>query len=176
MPIISAVRSVVITSDANLLMGVIISVWRNSCSPPMRYCFSGELPPISSIGTFGAKRVGHAGHRVGGAGTRGHHRAAQSRDARIGIGRVRRDLLMAHVHDLDAFVDAAVIDIDDVAAGNGEDVLDAFLLEHLGDDLAARNLGDCAGLCLGGVSSCGFHKTPVWCAKSRRESTIVIHV
>ena len=49
-PIISAVRSVVITSDANLLMGVIISVWRNSCSPPIPYCFSGELPSISSIG------------------------------------------------------------------------------------------------------------------------------
>jgi len=36
--------------------------------------------------------------------------------ARIAVGGVRRDLLVAHVDDLDAFVDAAVIDVDDVAA------------------------------------------------------------
>ncbi len=105
----------------------------------MRYCLSGELPPINSIGLSARIRVGHAGYGVGGAGAGGHHRAAQPGDARVGIGRVRGHLLVTHVDDLDPFVDTSVIDVDDVAAGNGEDVLDAFLLEHFGDDLAGGN-------------------------------------
>ena len=71
---------------------------------------------------------------------------------------MRGDLLMAHVDDLDAFVDASVIDIDDVPAGNGEDVLDAFLLEHLGDDLAGGNhLRGGVGFHIGDGLSSGFH-------------------
>ena len=147
MPIISATRSVVITSDANLLMGVIISVCRNSCSPPMRYCLSAELPPINSIGLSARKRIRHTGHRVGGPRTGGHHGAPESCNPSVGIRGVCRHLLVADVDDLDALVDASVIDIDYVAAGNSENVLDPFLLEHLGDDLAGGDFGDSGGLC-----------------------------
>ncbi len=58
----------------------------------------------------------------------------------------RRHLLMAHIDDLNTLVDTAVVDIDNVATGNSEDVFNAFLLQHLGDDLAAGNLGNSGGL------------------------------
>ena len=50
-----------------------------------------------------------------------------------------RDLLVAHVDDLDAFVKAAVVDVDDMAAAQGEDGLDALVFERLGNQVAARN-------------------------------------
>jgi hypothetical protein len=53
-------------------------------------------------------------------------------------------------YDLNTLVDASVIDVDNVAAGNGEDMPNAFLLQHFGDDLAARNhLLDRGGFSLG---------------------------
>ena len=45
-------------------------------------------------------------------------------DARVAVGGVGRDLLVADVDDLDALVDAAVVDVDDVAAAEGEDDVD----------------------------------------------------
>ena len=94
---------------------------------------------------LGAEGVGHAGDGVGGAGAGGYDRAAEAGDARVGVGRMRGNLLVADVDDLDPFVDASVIDVDDVAAGNGEDVPDAFLLQHFGDDLATGNHFNCGG-------------------------------
>ncbi len=88
---------------------------------------------------FGAEGVRHAGNRIGGAGAGRHYRTAQPGNPRVGVGGVRGHLLVAYVDDLDTLVNASVIDVDNVAAGNGENVPDAFLLEHFGDDLAARN-------------------------------------
>jgi len=47
-----------------------------------------------------------------------------------GVGRVYRRLLVAHVHDLDALVEAAVVDRHHVAATQGEDALHTRLLER----------------------------------------------
>ena len=105
----------------------------------MRYCLSAELPPISSIGLSARNAFAMPVTASVVPGPGGHHGAAQPGDARVGVGGVRGHLLVAYVDDLDTLVDTSVIDIDNVAAGNGEDVLDAFLLQHLGDDLAARN-------------------------------------
>ena len=49
------------------------------------------------------------------------------------------DLLVAHIDDLDALVDAAVIDIDDVTAAQGEDGVHPLGLERLGDEVASGN-------------------------------------
>ena len=49
------------------------------------------------------------------------------------------NLFMAHIDDLNPLVDASVINIHNVPAGNGEDVLDAFLFQHPGDDLPGRS-------------------------------------
>ena len=87
-----------------------------------------------------AERRGDAGHGVRAAGPRRGHDAAELAGlARITVGRVGRDLFVAHVDDADAFVDAAVVDIDDVAAAQGEDRVDAFALQRLGDQMAARD-------------------------------------
>src|SRR5688500_16133317 len=44
---------------------------------------------------------------------------------------------MAHVDDLDAFIDATVIDIDDMTAAERPDHLDAFVFERLSDKMPA---------------------------------------
>jgi hypothetical protein len=53
-------------------------------------------------------------------------------------------LLVAGVDDADAFVEAAVVDRQDVAAAQGEDVVDPGLLQSPGDQLPARQLGHVA--------------------------------
>ena len=96
------------------------------------------LPADHQQRTFGAKRIGDAGHRVGRARSRGRHDAADlAALARVAVRRMGRDLLMAHVDDLDALVDAAVVDVDDMAAAERPDHLDAFVLERLGDQMPA---------------------------------------
>jgi DNA-binding transcriptional MerR regulator len=63
------------------------------------------------------QRVCDSGDGVGGARAGGDHGAAgPPRDARVSVRGVRRHLLVANVDDLDALVDAAVVDVDDVPA------------------------------------------------------------
>ena len=89
---------------------------------------------------LGAKRIGDAGHRVGRARSRRDHRASGlAGDSPVAVGGMGRDLLVAHVDDLDAFVQAAVVDVDDMAAAQGEDGLDALVFERLGNQVAAGN-------------------------------------
>src|SRR5712692_2996184 len=91
---------------------------------------------------FGAEGVRNAGHGVGGAGARRHDGASGlAANAPVAVGRVRRDLLMADIDDLDALVEASVVDVDDVAAAQREDDLDALVLERLGHQVTAGNLG-----------------------------------
>ena len=54
---------------------------------------------------------------------------------------MRGDLFVAHVDDLDALVDAAVVDVDDMAAAKRPDHLDAFVLERFGDQMPAGDHG-----------------------------------
>ncbi len=89
---------------------------------------------------FRAERGRDPGHGVHAAGPRRGHDAAELAGlARIAVGRVRRDLLVAHVDDADALVDAAVVDVDDVAAAQREDRVDALVLERLRHEVAARD-------------------------------------
>ena len=89
---------------------------------------------------LGAEGGGDAGHRVGAARARGRHDAAELAGlARIAVGGMGRHLLVADVDDPDALVEAAVVDVDDVAAAQGEDGVHALVLERLGDEPAARD-------------------------------------
>ena len=58
-------------------------------------------------------------------------------DPRVAVGGVRGHLLVAYVDDVDALVDAAVVDVDDVAAAERVDHLHALRLECLGDQVTA---------------------------------------
>ncbi len=98
---------------------------------------------------LGAERRGNAGHRIRAAGPGGRHHATESAGlARVAVGGVRRRLLVTHVDDADALVDAAVINVDDVAAAQREDGVHALGLERLGDEMAAGNDVDVAALLL----------------------------
>ena len=81
---------------------------------------------------FRAEGGGDAGHGVRAARPgRGHDAAELAGLARIAVGGVGRDLLVPHVDDADALVDAAVIDVDDVAAAQGEDRVDPSFFSAL---------------------------------------------
>src|SRR4030042_45128 len=62
-------------------------------------------------------------------------------DARRALGGVAGGLLVAHVDHADGVVQAAVIDVHHVAAAEGEDAVDALLLEGAGHQLSAVDLG-----------------------------------
>ena len=88
--------------------------------------------------TFGAESGGDAGYRVGATRAGGGDDDAELAGlAGVAVGGVGGGLLVADVDDADAFVDAAVVDVDDVAAAQGEDRVDALGLEGLGDQMAA---------------------------------------
>ena len=134
----SAMRSVCGTVAANFVIGDMISTCGRSCSEPILCWRERALPADHQERTLGAKGIGDAGHRVGRARPGGRYDTADlAALARVAVGGVGRDLLMAHVDDLDAFVDAAVVDVDDVAAAKRPDHFDAFVLERLGDQMPA---------------------------------------
>jgi hypothetical protein len=85
--------------------------------------------------------VGHAGHRVGHARPR-HHRGhpEAAGQPRVGVSRVRGGLLVAHVDDADAFLQAGVVDGEDVPAAEREEVAHALAGQHPPDQLAARDV------------------------------------
>ena len=126
----SATRSVERTPAENLVIGAIMSTWGRSCKRPHLVLGQRTLPADVEHRGFRAKGAGDAGHGVGAAWSRRRHHAAELAGlARIAVGGVGGDLLVAHVDDLDAFVDAAVIDVDDVPAAEREDRVDTFVLE-----------------------------------------------
>jgi hypothetical protein len=89
--------------------------------------------------------VGDSGDRVGDAGTGnddGHPDAA--REPRVRVSRVGGRLLVTHVDDADAFAETAVVDRQDVAAAQREDVPHARLPQRSGDQLSARQVGHVA--------------------------------
>jgi hypothetical protein len=87
----------------------------------------------------GAPGVGDAGDTVGGAGARSQDGDADL--ARVqsgpGVGGMHGRLFMAHIHDLDAFVQAAVVDGHHMASRECENDLDARLFERLGCQLSS---------------------------------------
>ena len=110
------------TETAHLVIGRMSSTWFMSCSEPMSANGARALPADDDHRDVGAVRARHAGHGVGEAGSRGDDRhAGPTGDARPAVGRVRRGLLVAHVDDADALVEAAVVDRHHVPAAEGED-------------------------------------------------------
>ena len=94
-----------------------------------------------------AKRGGDAGDRVGAAGPGGGYHAAEFAGLPgIAVGRMRGDLLMTHIHDADALVQTAVIDIDDMPAAEREYGVHPLVFQRLGDQMAAGD--DLAALVL----------------------------
>ncbi len=88
--------------------------------------------------TFRAEGGGDAGYRVGAARAGGGDDDTELAGlAGVTVGGVGGGLLVADVDDTDPFVDAAVVNVDDVAATQGEDRVDALGLEGLGDQMAA---------------------------------------
>ena len=86
-------------------------------------------------------RRGDRAHAVGDAragGERGDARLA--RDLRPALGGERGRLLVAHVDEVDALLAAAVVDREEVPAGQREELGDAVRLEPLGDQPAAVDL------------------------------------
>ena len=78
--------------------------------------------------TLRTKRIRNAGHGIGRTRARRDDGATEAAGhARVAVGRVRRNLLVPRVDDTDAFVDAAVINVDDVATAQREDRVDAFI-------------------------------------------------
>jgi hypothetical protein len=59
----------------------------------------------------------------------------------VAVRGVRGYLLVAYVDHIDALVDATVVDVDDVAAAQREDDLDAFVLQRLRHQVPARDRG-----------------------------------
>ena len=90
----------------------------------------GALPANVQHRAFGTKRGRDTGKRIRkpGAG-RGNHAAQPAGLARVAVGGVGRDLLVAHVDDADIVVDATIVGVDDVAAAEREDRVDAFVPE-----------------------------------------------
>ena len=95
-----------------------------------------------------APGVRDAGDAVGDAGAGGDDRAADLGGVQpaVRVGRVDGRLLVAHVDDLDALVERAVVDGHDVPAREREDAVDAGHLER-----ARREL-----------STVGGHRVPPW--------------
>jgi hypothetical protein len=89
--------------------------------------------------------VGDSGDRVGDPRARNDDRDAHAaRQPRVRIGRVGGRLLVAHVDDADTFGETAVVDQQDVATAQGEDVAHPRLPECSGDQLTARQIGHVA--------------------------------
>ena len=92
-------------------------------------------------GRIGAPCIGDAGHTVGytGAGSDGGDADLARVATRPGVRGVDCSLLMTDVDDLDALIDAAVVDRHDMAAGEREEGFDASLFESASRELATVN-------------------------------------
>ena len=96
--------------------------------------------------------VGHAGHGIGHAGSgRDDSHANVPRQPRVGVRRMGAGLLVAHVHDPDPLGHAAVVDGQDVAAAEREDVPHAGLLESPRDEVPAGQVRHDSPSLLGGT-------------------------
>ena len=65
---------------------------------------------------LGSKSIGNPSHRIGAAGTGGRHDAAGLESlSGVAIRRVCGNLFMTHINDANAFVNASVVDVDNVS-------------------------------------------------------------
>jgi len=107
------------------------------------------LPADMQHRALGAKGGGNPRHGIGAAGPGGGDHATELAGlSRVTVRGVSCDLFVAHVDDADPFIDAAIVNVDDVPAAQGEDRIDAFVLERLGDQMPAGNDAGVTGLSL----------------------------
>ncbi len=98
------------------------------------------------------ERRGDARDRIGAAGSgSGDHAAELAGLARVAVRRMRGHLLVTHIDDANAFIDATIVDVDDVTAAQSEDGVHTFVLQRLGDQVAAGNHARIAALPLQGI-------------------------
>src|SRR5882724_11100919 len=129
----SATRSVLGTVAANLVIGVMRSTCGRSCSDPILCWVSAPCPPMCSTGLSERKAVAIPVTALVQPGPAVVTTQPSLPVSRVTVRGVSSDLLVAHVDDADAFIDAAIVDVDDVSAAQGEDRIDAFVLQRLGD-------------------------------------------
>ena len=127
-----------LTVSADLTSGETKGRWSISWSEPEPQRISGARPPSTHERRAVGLRAGDRAHPVGHPGPGG-----QRRDARLAgrlreaLGREGGGLLVADVDDLDPLLLAAVVDREQVAAGEREQLRDAAVGERPGDQLAA---------------------------------------
>ena len=98
------------------------------------------LPADMEDRAFRAERRRHPGDRVGAAGAGGGDDAAELAGlARIAVGGMRGGLFVAHVDDADPLVEAAIVDVDDMPAAEGEDGVHPLVPERSRHQMAAGN-------------------------------------
>ena len=137
-PGISAVDDAVV---ASLTSGRTNGTWSISCSDPWPQRIAGARPPSTSIGEWFCCAEPSALMPFvtpGPGGERAHARLA--RDLRPALGGERGGRLVAHVDELDALLAAAVVDREQVAAGEREQRRDAVRLQAAGDQAPAVQL------------------------------------
>src|SRR6202021_1516109 len=88
----------------------------------------GALPADMKNRALRTERRGDARDRVGATGScRGDHAAELARLPRVAVSRMRSHLLVPHVDDANAFIDATIIDVDDVTAAKRKDGVYTFV-------------------------------------------------
>src|SRR5213080_3764811 len=108
------------TDTAHLVIGFIRSTCAMSWSPPMSWKKRGACPPMTTIGMLARQAVATPVTASVSPGPAVTIDPRLSGDARPAVGGVRRGLLVAHVDDADALVEAAVVDRHDVPAAERE--------------------------------------------------------
>ncbi len=102
----------------------------------------GALPTDDQHGCLRPESIGNAGDRISSAQTGGDDGDARlAGDARPGISGVRRRLLVPHVNDFNAFVEAAVVNVNNMPAAEGKNGFDTLSLQGTGHQMAPTNLG-----------------------------------
>ena len=118
-PVLAAVTARLVTSAT-------IGTWSTSWREPDPQRAAGARPPMTTIGRPAEERAGDGAHPVGDAGPGGEGgHAGLAGDLGPPLGGEPGRLLVAGVDQADAGRDAPVVEREDVAAGEGEDDVDA---------------------------------------------------
>ena len=143
-PGISAVAA---TVAASLTSGRTNGTWSISWSEPWPQRIAGARPPSTSIGRVVLLRGAQRAHPVRHA-RPGRERADPrlARHLRPALGREGGGGLVAHVDEVDALRPAAVVDREEMAAGEREQRRDAVRLEAAGDEAPSMHRGGLGGL------------------------------
>ena len=126
---------------ADLVTGPTNGTWSISCSEPWPQRMAGARPPSTSMGELFCSAEAMRAHAVGHAGPRGQRaHAGLAGDLGPALGGERGGGLVADVDEVDALLAAAVVDREQVAAREREELRHARGLQPPGDEAAAVDL------------------------------------